>query len=225
MCRLSESREEDDERVKTTCPMPALSQILSSFFVVLSLSSVQSLSRVQLFVTPWTAARQASLSITNSWSLLTCVDWVGGAIQPSHPLWSPSPTFSLSVTWLRPTLCDPMDYSMPGFPILHQLPKLVQIESVMASNDLVLCHPLLLLPSIFPSITVFSNESALCIRWPKYWSFSFNISPSNEQSGLISFTMDWFDLLAVQGTLKSLLQHHSSKASVLWSSAFFIVQL
>ena len=125
MCRLSESREEDDERVKTTCPMPALSQILSSFFVVLSLSSVQSLSRVQLFVTPWTAARQASLSITNSWSLLTCVDWVGGAIQPSHPLWSPSPTFSLSVTWLRPTLCDPMDCSTPGFPVLHYLLEFV----------------------------------------------------------------------------------------------------
>ena len=101
----------------------------------------------------------------------------------------------------------------------------MSIESVMPSNHLILCHPLLLLPSIFPSIRVFSNESALRIRWPKDWSFSFNISPSNEYSGLISFRMDWFDLLAVQGTLKSLLQHHSSKASILWCSAFFTVQL
>ena len=137
-----------------------------------SISSVQSLSSVQLFVTPWTAAHQASLSITNSQSL----------------------------------------------------PKLMSIESVMPSNHLILCRPLLLLPSIFPSIRVFSNESALCIRWPKYWSFCFNISPSNEHSGLISFRMDWLDLLEVQGTLKSLLQHHSSKASILWRSAFFIVQ-
>ena len=101
----------------------------------------------------------------------------------------------------------------------------MSIESVMPSNHLILCHPLLLLPSVFPSIRVFSNESALCIRWPKYWSFSFNISLSNEFSELISFRMDWLDLLAVQGTLKSLLQHHSSKASILWCSAFFIVQL
>ena len=122
-------------------------------------SSVQSLSRLRLFVTPWTAAHQASLPITNSWSLL----------------------------------------------------KLMSIESVMPSNHLNLCRPLLLSPSIYPSIRVFSNESALRIRWPKYWSFSFNISPSNEYSGLISFRMDWLDLLAVQGTLKSLLQHHSSK--------------
>ena len=135
-------------------------------------SSVQSLSHV-CFATPWTAARQASLSITNSWCLL----------------------------------------------------KLLSIESVMPSNHLILCHPLLLLPSIFPSIKVFSNESALHIRWPKYWSFSFNISPSSEHPGPISFRMDWLDLLAVQGTLKSLLQHHSSKASILWPSAFFIVQL
>ena len=104
-------------------------------------------------------------------------------------------------------------------------PKTMSIESVMSSNHLILCHPLLLLPSIFPSIRVFSNESALRIRWPKYWSFSFNISPSNEHPGLISFRMDWVDLLAVQGTLKSLLQHHSSKASILRHSAFFIVQL
>ena len=136
------------------------------------LSSVQSLSYVQLFATLQTTARQASLSITNSRSLLK--------------------------------------------------PK--SIESVMPSNHLILCHPLLLLPPIFLSIRVFSNESALHIRWPKYWSFSFNISPSNEHPGLISFRMDWLDLLAVQGTLKRLLQHHSSKASILWRSAFFIVQ-
>ena len=135
-------------------------------------SSVQLLSRVQLFVTPWTAARQASLSITNSRSLL----------------------------------------------------KLMSIESVMASNHLILCPPLLFLPSIFPRIRVFPNESALHIKWPKYWSFSFSISPSNEYSELISFRMDWFDLLAVEGTLKSYLQHHSSKASILQCSAFFTVQ-
>ena len=136
-------------------------------------SSVQSLSCVQLFVTLWTAARQSSLSITNSQSLL----------------------------------------------------KLTSIESVMPFNHLILCHPLLLLPSIFPSIRVFSNESILHTRWPKYWSFSFDISPSNEYSGLISFRTNWLDLLAVRGTLKSLLQHRSSKASILWHSAFFIVQL
>ena len=136
-------------------------------------SSVQSLSRVLLFATPWTAALQASLSITNSWSLL----------------------------------------------------KLMSIESVMPSNHLILCCPLLLPPSIFPSIRVFSNESALCIRWPKYWSFSFNISPPNEHSGLISFRIDQLDLLTVQGIFKSPLQHQSSKASILWCSAFFIVQL
>ena len=133
--------------------------------------SVQSLSHVQLFVTPWTAACQASLSITNSQSLL----------------------------------------------------KLMSIESVMTYNYLSLCCPLLLLPSIFPSIRVFSNESALNIRWPKYWSSSFNISSSNEYSGLISFRVDWLDLLAVQGTHKSLLQYHSSKASTAWCSAFFII--
>ena len=126
-------------------------------------SSFQLLSGMRLFATPWTAALQASLSITNSRSLL----------------------------------------------------KLMFIKSVMPSNDLILCRPLLLPPSIFPSTRVFSKESALCIRWPKYWSFSFSISPSNEYSGLISFKMDWLDLLAVQGTLKSLLQHHSSKASIL----------
>ena len=137
------------------------------------ISSVQLLSHIQLFVTPWTVARQASLSITNSWNLL----------------------------------------------------KLMSIESVMPSNHLILWSPLLLLPSIFPSLRVFSNESVLHIRWPKYWSFSFSISPSNEYSGLISFRMDWLDLLAVQGTLKSLLQSHSSKALILQCSAFFTVQL
>ena len=136
-------------------------------------NSVQLLSPDRLFVTPWTAAHQTSLSITNSQSLL----------------------------------------------------KLVSIELVMPSNHLILCHPLLLPPSIFPNIRVFSNESVLHIRWPKYWSFSFNITPSNEHSGLISFRIDWLDLLAVQGTLKSLLQHHSSKASILQCSDFFIVQL
>ena len=126
------------------------------------------------------------------------------------------------------TLCDPMDCSMPGFPVHHQLLELAQthvIESVMPSNHLILCSPLLLLPSIFASISVFSNESTLRIRWPKYWSFSFSISPSNEYSGLISFRINWFVLLAVQGTLKSLLQHHSSKASILWRSDFYIIQL
>ena len=133
-----------------------------------------------------------------------------------------------SVAQSCPTLCNPMNHSMPGLPVHHQLPdlpKLMSVESVMPSNHLILCRPLLLLPSIFPNIRVFSNKSALYIRWPKYWSFSFNISPSNEHPGLISFRMDWMDLLAVQGTLKSLLQHHSSKASILWRSAFFTVQL
>ena len=137
-----------------------------------SVSSVQSLRHIQLFETPWTAAHQASLSITNSQSLF----------------------------------------------------KLMSTESVMPSNHLILCHSLLLLPSIFLSIRVFSNEPVLCIKWPKYWSFSFSISPSNEHSGLI-FRMDWLDLLAVQGTLKSLLQYYRSKASILQCSAFFIVQL
>ena len=136
-------------------------------------SSVQSLSRVRLFVTPWIAARQASLSITNSWTSL----------------------------------------------------RLTSIESVMPSSHLILCRPLLLLPPIPPSIRVFSKESTLCMRWPKYWSFSFSIIPSKEIPGLISFRMDWLDLLAVQGPLKSLLQHHNSKASILRRSAFFTVQL
>ena len=138
-----------------------IAKFSSNYFEPGNISSVQSLSRVQLFVTPWTVAFQASLSITNSWGLL----------------------------------------------------KLMSIESVMPSNYLILCRPLLLLPSIFPGIRVFSKESVLRIRWPKYWSFRFSIGPSNEYSGLISFRINWFDLLAVQGTLKSLLQHHSSKAS------------
>ena len=141
--------------------------------MTLSISSVQLLSRVQLFATPWTAAHQASVSITSS----------------------------------------------------RSLPRLRYTELVMPSNHLFFCHPPLLLPSIFPSISVFSNESALHVRWPKYWSFSFNISPSNQHSVLIPFRVDWLDLLAGQGTLKSLLQHHSSEASSLLHSAFFIVQL
>ena len=132
-----------------------------------------------------------------------------------------------SVVQSCPTLCNPWtaacqaSLSITNF---QNLLKLKSIEPVMPSNHLILCHPLLLLTSIFPSIRAFSNESVLCIRWPKYWSFSFSISPSNEYSGLISFKIDWFGLLAVQGTLKSLLQHHSSKASILWCSTFFIVQ-
>ena len=131
---------------------------------------------------------------------------------------------SLSPVWL----CDPIDCNMPGFPVLHHLPEFAQvqvIELVMPSNHLILCRPLFCLPSIFPIPRVFSNELALCIRWPKYWSFGFSISPFNEYSGLVSFRVDWFDLLAVQVTLKSLLQYHSSKASILQHSAFFIVQI
>ena len=133
-----------------------------------------------------------------------------------------------SVTQSCLTLCDPMNCSKPSLPVHHQLPEFTQtisIESVMPSSHLILCHPLLLLPPIPPSIRVFSNESTLRMRWPKYCSFSFSIIPSKEIPGLISFRMDWLDLLAVQGTLKSLLQHHSSKASILWRSAFFTVQL
>ena len=138
---------------------------------------------------------------------------------------------SLSHVRLFAALWTAVHQATLSFTISWSLLKLMSIESVMPSNHLLLCHPILLcrplflLPSIFPSITVFSNESALRIRWPKYWSFSFNISPSNEHPGLFSFRMDWLDLLAVQGTLKSLLQHHSSKASILRCSAFFIVQL
>ena len=133
-----------------------------------------------------------------------------------------------SVTQSCLTLCDPMNCSTPGLSVHRKLPEFTQThvnESVMPPSHLILCRPLLLLPSIFPSIRVFSNESVCRIRWPKYWSFSFNISPYNEHSGLISFRIDWLDLLAVQGSLKSLLQHHSSKASILRRSAFFTVQL
>ena len=155
-------------------------------------------------------------------------------LSSGHPILLVSVQFS-SVAQLCLTLCYHMDCSTPGLPVYHNswsLLKLMSIESVMPSNHLILCHPLLILchplplpPSIFPSIRVFSNESVLPIRWPKYWSFSFSISPSNEYSGPISFRMDWLDLLAVQGTLKSLLQCHSSKASILRCSVFFIVQL
>ena len=133
-----------------------------------------------------------------------------------------------SVAQSCPTLCEPWTAARQAslsFTISRSLLKLMSIESMMPSNHLILCRPLLLLPSIFPSLRVFSNESALCIRWPNYWSFSFSISPSNKYSGLISFRIDWFDLLSVQGTLKSLLQHHTSKASIFQCSAFFMVQL
>ena len=133
-----------------------------------------------------------------------------------------------SVTQSCLTLCDPMNRSIPGLPVHHKpqsLLKLMPIKSVMPSSYLILCSPLLLLPPIPPRIRVFSNESVCCITWPKYWSFSFSINPSNEHPGLISFRMDWLDLFSVQGTLKSLLQHHSSKASILWHSVFLMVQL
>ena len=150
-------------------------------------------------------------------------------IHVSILLQTPLPYQSISsVAQLCLTLCVLMDYSTPGLSVdlnSWNLLKLMSIESEIPSNHLILCLPLLLPPSIFLRIRVFSNESVLHIRWPKYWSFSFSISLSNEHSGLISFRMDWLDLLAVQGTLKSLLQHHSSKASILWCSAFFIVQL
>ena len=133
----------------------------------------------------------------------------GYLVLPSNKL-----RFS-SVTQSCLTLCDPMDCSLPSFPVLHQFPELIKLKSVMPSNHLILCCPLLLLPSIFPSIRIISNESVFHIRWPEFWGFSFSISPSNEHSRLISFRIDWLDLLAVQGTLKSLLQHHSSKASIL----------
>ena len=161
-------------------PFPNISMIYPSIYISyipyklnFSISSVEPLSCIWFFATPWSAARQASLSITNSWSP----------------------------------------------------PKPMSIELVMSSNHLILCCPLLLLPSIFPSIQVFSSESALCFMWPKYCSFSFNISPSNEHPGLISFRIEWLDLLAVQGTLKSLLQHYNSKESILWHSAFLMVHL
>ena len=132
-----------------------------------------------------------------------------------------------SVTQSCQTLCDLKVAHQPSLPIINfrSLLKLISIKSVMSSNHLILCHPLLLLPSIFPSIRVFSNESALGIRWPEFWSISFSVSPSSEYSALIFFRIDWFDLLVVRGTLKSLLQHHSSKASILWCSPFFMAQL
>ena len=156
--------------------------------------------------------------------------FIGGRMSKQHVTYTFNQIFSSvqfsSVTQSCPTLCDPMNSSTPASLSITNSwssPKPMPIELVMPSNHFILSHPLLLLPSIFPIIRVFSNESALRIRWPKYWSFSF--SPSNEHPGLISFRMDWLDLLAVQGTLKSLLQHHSSKASILWCSVFFIVQL
>ena len=139
------------------------------------------------------------------------------------------PSSVQSFSLMSDSFCDPMNRSTPGHPIHYSnswsLLKLMSIKLVMPSSHLILCCPLLPLPSIPPSIRVFSNESTLCMRWPKYWGFSFSISPSNEHPGLISFRMDWLDLLAVQGTLKGLLQHHSSKASILWHSVFFTVQL
>ena len=195
---------------------------------------VQSPSPIQLFATPWTAARQASLSLTISRSLPKFMS-IESVMPSNHlifcssspPLLPSSILISLmficiyqfsSVAQSCPTLCDPMNHSTSGFPVHHNswnLLKLMSIKSVMPSNHLILCC-LLLLPSIFPSIRVFSSESVLHIRWLKYWSFRFSISPSNEYSGLISFRMEWLDLLAVQGIVRSLLQHHSSKASILW---------
>ena len=146
-----------------------------------------------------------------------------GSQRVRHDLGAKRIKFS-SITQSHPTLCDPMDCSTPGFPVHHQLPELLKltfIELVMLSSHLILCHPLFLLPPIPPSIRIFSNESTLHMRWPNYWSYSFSIIPSKEIPGLISFRMDWLDLLAVQGTLKSLLQYHSSKASIVRRSAFF----
>ena len=166
--------------------------------------------------------------LSNLWHVYQRSGYLSSVQMGFLSLFSPVIQFS-SVLQSCPTLCNPMDCSTHQASLSitnsQSLLKLTSIESVMPSNRLILCRPLLLLPSIFPSIRVFSDESVLCIRWPKYWSFSFSISPSNEHSGRISFRMDWLDLLAVQGTLKSLLQHHSSKASILWHSAFFILQL
>ena len=158
----------------------------------------------------------------------TLCDWTDGPYSPWNSLGQNTGMCSVQFTQSCLTLYDPMDCSTPGFLSMTNswsLLKLMSIELVMPSNHLILSLPLLLPPSIFPSIRVFSNESVLCIGWLKYWSFSFSINPSNEHSGLISFQMDWLDLLAVQGTLKSLLQHHSSKPSILRRSTFFIVQL
>ena len=244
------------------------------YFVVLQLfqfSSVQSLSLAWLFVTPWAAAHQASLFITNSWSLLKFMS-VESVMPSNHPTlchphhlppsifpnirvfsnesvihirWPKYWSFSFSINpsneysglisfrmdWLGS--CVQL-FVIPwiaaqkaslSFTISWSLLKFMSIESIILSNHLIFCRPLLLLPSIFPSIRVFSNESALCTRWPNHWSFIFSISPSSEHTSLISFRIDWFDFLAVQGTLKSLLQHHSLKASILQCSAFFMVQL
>ena len=154
--------------------------------------------------------------------------WILIVLVSIIPKWLFSSVQFSSVAQSCPTLCDPMDCSTPGLPIHHQLPEFTQIHVHWVSDAIQPSHPLSspsLWPSIFPNIRVFSNESVLCIRWPKYWSFSFSISPSNEYSVLISFKMDWLDLLAAQGTLKSFFQHHSSKASILWCSDIFIVQL
>ena len=195
-------------------------------------------------MTSWTAAHQAPLSTGFSrqeyWSGLPCPSpilnhnryqrawcFLAGKAKRDLVTGLKVPQFSL-VAQSCPILCNPIiaaHQASLSITNSQSPPKPMSIELVMPSNHLIFCHPLLLLPSIFPSIRVFSNESALHIRWPKYWSFSFNISPSNEHPGLISFRMDWLDLLAVQETLKSLLQHHSSKASILRHSAFFIVQL
>ena len=148
-----------------------------------------------------------------------------GSQSHGHKNWIFRSVPSLSRVWLSATPWTAAHQASLSTTNSQSLPKPMSIESVMPSSHLILCHPLLLLPSIFPSIRVFSNQSALSIRWSNYWSFSFNISPSNEHPGLISFRMDWLDLLAVQGTLKNLIQHHISKASVLWCSAFFTVQL
>ena len=159
-----------------------------------------------------------------NWTGVSCI--AGGFFTNWAMREAPTVQFS-SVAQSFTTLCDPMDCSIPGLPVHHQLPEFTQTHVHWVSDAIQPSHPLsspLLLPSIFPSIRVFSNESVLHIRWPKYWSFSFNLSPSNEYPGLISFRMDWLDLLAVQGILKCLLQHHSSKASILWCPAFFIVQ-
>ena len=164
-----------------------------------------------------------------AWEIPLTEDPGGPQAKVSQKSWTPLSDYQFSsVTQSCPILCTPQTAARQASLCTsnsHSLFKLMSIELVMPSNQLILCHPLLLLPSIFASIRVFSNESFLHITWPKYWSFSFSISPSNEYSGLISFRMDWFDLLAVQGTLKSLLQHHSSKASTFQLSAFFMVQL
>ena len=200
-----------------------------------SLVVVQSLSHVWL-CNPMGCAHQASLSFIICWSFLKLVS-IESVMPSNHViLYRPllllpsvfpsiSSVQSLSCVWLSVTPWTTACQASLSITISQSPPKPMSIESMMPSNHLILCCPLLLRPSVFPSLRVFSSESALCIRWPEYWSFGFSISPSNECSGLISFRIDWLDLLAVQGTLKSFLQHHSSKASVLWCSAFFMVQI